>query len=243
MTDLIATIPLIVAIVGAAVAVAGAALARRHDRQQQARTFLLESSERFARSAITALAELRRVTPPKRATPGAAPHRNERLLEDAAAREHALTASRRAIDAVRVERASIRLDFHPKSWPAEWSRATLAYLRVALESAETFYAEAAVQDAAGLHAWRASSGDRLRAEVKEARSKAYWALDGFFDAVAIRLVSPTWNPDKIQRATFQGPFPEPVSPEPVSPASVSPEPGSPASVSPASVSPAAPDRP
>lgn len=206
--DLIATIPLIVAFVGAAIALASAALARRHDRQQQARTFLLGSSERFARAAITALAALRRVTPPPPREPGALAHRNERLLEDVAARDRALKACRHALDNVRVERASIRLDFHPKSWPAEWSRCTLAYLRTALEAAERFYAEYTVQDVSEVEAWRRSTGDRLRMEYKASRAKVYWALDSFFDAVAIRLVSPTWNPAKIERATFQGPFPE-----------------------------------
>jgi hypothetical protein len=208
VSDLIATIPLLVALVGAAIALAGSALARRHDRQQQARTFLLHSSERFARAAITALAALRRVTPPKRAVAGGVAHRNERLLADASARERALKACRRAIDEVRVERASIRLDFHPKSWPAEWSRCTLAYLRTALEAAETYYAEHAAQDASTVDAWRRSSGDELRSKYKGARAKAYWALDNFFDAVATRLVSPTWNPAKIDAATYQGPIPE-----------------------------------
>ncbi|RZS64515.1 hypothetical protein EV187_2902 [Agromyces ramosus] len=208
MVDLIASVPLLVALVGAAIALAGAALARRHDRQQQARTFLLQSSERFARAAITALAALRSVTPPKRSGPGTAVHRNERLLEDVAARERALKTCRRAIDEVRVERASIRLDFHPKSWPAEWSRCTLAYLRAALETAETFYAEFAAQADSEVDEWRRSSGDRLRKKYKESRARAYWGLDNFFDAVATRLVAPTWNPAKIERATFQGPIPE-----------------------------------
>ena len=190
-------IPVTVAVLGLVGAQVLAVLSRRHDRQQSARTTLVEPAHEFATSALAALATLRHVTPPSSPKEGQ-PHRNAPLLLDRTAREERMEACRLAVDSVRVARAGVRLAFHPKSWTAEYSRQTLAALRLCVESAERFYS---------LHdrehdrsAWLATAAPALRSEYKQHRVEVYEALDNFFEDVAERLRAPTWNPSRIPAA-------------------------------------------
>jgi hypothetical protein len=192
------TIPVVVATIGLLGGQILALLSRRHDRQQSARTTLLEPARKFATATLEALASLREVTPPEALPPGGPGHRNYRLLSDIPERHARLLAAAKAIDAVRAARADVRLTFHPKSWAAEHSRQALACLRLSLESAERFYA--AHDEQADPAAWFADSSPALRAAYKQHRRQAYDALDLFFDDVAQRLHRPTWDPRKIAAA-------------------------------------------
>jgi hypothetical protein len=197
----IVIIPLAVALLGLVGAQAVALLARRHESQQSARTTLIEPAHDFAAAALAALAALRHVTPPAHRVAPDRGHRNVRLLSDRDIREERLQSCRESIDAVRVARAGVRLAFHPKSWAAEYSRQTLAALRLCLESAEAFYA---LQDEVP-DAWIETEGRSIRDAHKQHRMAAYQALDDFFEDVADRLRAPTWDPKKISQAEQSGP--------------------------------------
>jgi hypothetical protein len=190
-------IPIAVAVLGLVGGQVLAVFSRRHDRQQSARTTLLEPAREFATSALTALAALRHVTPPS-ASKGGEHHRNTSLLSDHVVREERMEACRRAVDSVRVARAGVRLSFHPKSWAAEYSRQTLAALRLCIESAENFYS---LHDRNGGGTdWLETASPALRGEYKQHRVEVYTALDNFFEDVAERLRAPTWTPSKIPAA-------------------------------------------
>lgn len=132
----IALIGVIGGLVGALVV---ALVSHQHDRQQQGRATLLTPAEHFSRSALTSLALLRYVTPPRRAASGGRRHRNECVLEDAEERRCRLIACRSAIDVVRADRAHVRLAFHPESRVATSSQLVLGQLRDCLEAAENFF--------------------------------------------------------------------------------------------------------
>lgn len=192
------TIPVVVAVVGVVGAQLLATLSRRHERQQAARSTLIEPAREFARAAIVALAALRYVTPPNLSGAQEAVHRNTVLLSDVAERAKRLQSAREAIDAVRATRSGVRLAFHPKSWAAEYSRQVLAALRLCLESSEQFYSSH--DEEADSETWIATSAPGLRKVYKQHRHDVYEALDQFFEDVAKRLRNPTWNPNRIADA-------------------------------------------
>lgn len=190
----------VAAILGATVALLGALvvalISRRHDRQQQARTVLLEPADAYASAALAVMAKLRRVAPPTFPHSSLVPHRNAHLLDQTDRRDQLLVECRELLDVVRVTRARVRLAFHPRSSAAEQARAVLAGLRASLEAAEEFYS--------AYDAGRAAGGelpevewDGLRDRYKAPRAATYQHLDDFFDEVAQRLVSPSWDPRKV----------------------------------------------
>lgn len=194
-------------VLGLAGALVAALISRRHDRQQLSRNILLKSADDFARSALAVLAALRHVTPPTFDPASDFLHRNEGLLSDATELQDRLTAARVALDNLRVVRASVRLSFHPKSWPAEHSRMVLVYLRQASEYADQYYAsfdrKFSTVEPLGDEAakWRVDGrGFDLRDLYMKSRGMAYQNLEWFFDSVADRLKSPTWNPWRIEAA-------------------------------------------
>lgn len=191
---------LVVATIALAGVIVTAYLSRGHDRQQQARSVLVEPAENFARLSLNALAALRYVTPPELRAPPTRPHRNEPLLTGKEERERRLVATRVAIDEVRPTRAHVRLVFHPESTAAEMSRRVLEHLRACLESAEEFYAQHDDAAATGrLNAWQTETRQAARDLYKNNRKRAYDDLDAFFKEVSRRLVRPSWAPQNSPR--------------------------------------------
>ncbi len=192
------SVPILVGLLAATAALVGAMLARRHDRQQQARVLMIAPAESFSRATLAALAALRHVTPPSTNTEDVLPHRNDFLLTSVDVRNERLAACHDALDQVRIERAHVRLMFHPSSWSAEWSRRVLAHLRHCIQDAERFYMEHDASVASGdERLWQSERREPLRDSYKSERAFTYAALDEFFDDVAVRLIRPTWNPRRI----------------------------------------------
>lgn len=93
-------------------------------------------------------------------------------------------------------RADVRLVFQPKSWAAEFSRSVLWNLRLALESAESYYAgylESGCDDPLRWISGEAALSKRHR--YKTLRLGAYERLDAFFEEVSERLVWPSGETD------------------------------------------------
>lgn len=186
-------VPLLAALVGLVGVTLAALVSRRHDRDQQARQMMLDPSGAFARSTLAALAQLRYVTPPD--TLESRPHRNDVLLSDMELRTKRLVECEGAIDQVREARAGVTLVFHPKSWPAEHAKMIGAVLRECFELVESFY-DLADQAAARGRAdeWRGTELQELRLKYMTKRRDVRKFLNAFYDAVALRMVRPSWGP-------------------------------------------------